>query len=457
MKRIAAFFNRLAWAAWLLMPLAAPAQPECADRLRKPLNEVLSEVEERFDVRIDCRKFAPDTLRLAHADSRIRPWSVERTLDNVTRPLDLKWSHRGGNRYRIEPYEPYRRTPEEGRRMLAWLSERYDDRGSWERRRGQVLREARERLDMQSLYDSLAADPQVYLGEVQRFDGYTTQGYALETLPGVFVCGTVYAPAHGRTRRPLILSPSGHWEGGRLRSDQQYRMATFARMGAVAVDLDIVGWGDGARTVPFPHEDPRSMRLQALWSKAVADWLVASRNDVDTTRMAATGGSGGATHVLLLALQDDRFRVLAPVVHLVAHFDGGCPCESAVPLSTVAGGSCIPELLAAVAAPNPLLAVSDGGDWTASWPDSEYPYLQRIWGFYGAAERVRNVHLPDERHDYGPNKRRAVYEFFARELGLALDRADESRVTIREADALRSFPDGTAVPAGRRVKYGAWR
>lgn len=446
----------LACVAWP-MSQKASGQPGCADRFRKPLDEVLADIEVRFGIRIDCRKFSPDTLRLDWADFRIRPYSPEKTLDNVTRPLDLKWSHRGGNRYRIEPYEYYRRTPEEGRELLAWLSSLYDDRAEWERRRETLLREARGRLDMQPLYDSLAADPQVRLGEVRRFDGYTTQGYALETLPGVFVCGTVYAPTQGRGRRPLILSPAGHWPGGRLRPDQQYRMATFARMGAVAVDLDIVGWGDGAQTVSFPHEDPRSMRLQALWSKAVADWVVASRQDIDTTRMAATGGSGGATHVLLLALQDARFRVLAPVVHLVAHFDGGCPCESSVPLSTVAGGSCITELLAAVAALNPLLTVSDGGDWTASYPDSEYPYLQRIWGFYGAAERVRNVHLPDERHDYGANKRRAVYEFFARELGLDLGRADETRVTLQEPEVLRSFPDGASEPAGCRVKYGTWR
>lgn len=456
MKRIAlpAFLLSL---VVCLAPPCVSGQPGPANRFRRSLAGVLSGIEERFDVRIDCRKFSPDTLALDFAEMRIRPWSVSETLDEVTRPLDLKWSHRGGNRYRIEPYEYYRRTPEQGRRILEWLSAEYDDRESWERRRAAVLREARERLDMQPLYDSLAADPQVFLGEVRRFDGYTTQGYALETLPGVFVCGTVYAPIRPGGRRPLIVSPAGHWPGGRLRPDQQYRMATFARMGAVAVDLDIVGWGDGARTVPFPHEDPRSMRLQALWSKAVTDWAVASRPEIDTTRMAATGGSGGATHVLLLALQDDRFRVLAPVVHLVAHFDGGCPCESAVPLSTVAGGSCIPELLAAVAAPNPLLAVSDSGDWTASWPESEYPYLQRIWGFYGTAERVRNVHLPDERHDYGANKRRAVYEFFARELELDLDRADESRVTVQEEGALRSFPEGAPVPAGRRVKYGKRR
>ena len=302
MKRISLPFCLLSLAS-CLFTLRVSGQSDDAGRFRRPLAEVLAGVEERFGVRIDCRKFSPDTLRLDFAEMRLRPWSVTETLDNVTRPFDLKWSHRGGNRYRIEPYEYYRRTPEEGRRMLEWLSAKYADRESWERRRGAVLREARERLDMQPLYDSLAADPRVYLGELRRFDGYTTQGYALETLPGVFVCGTVYAPAGGRGRRPLIVSPAGHWSGGRLRPDQQYRMATFARMGAVAVDLDIVGWGDGARTVPFPHEDPRSMRLQALWSKAVTDWMVASRPEIDTTRMAATGGSGGATHVLLLALQ----------------------------------------------------------------------------------------------------------------------------------------------------------
>ena len=29
----------------------------------------------------------------------------------------------------------------------------------------------------------------------------------------------------------------------------------------------------------------------------------------------------------------------------------------------------------------------------------EFPYLQRIYGFYGAQDNVRNVHLPNERHD----------------------------------------------------------
>jgi len=432
------------------------SRPDYENRFTERLDKVLDKLEQRFDVEISCRKFGADTLWLAYADFRVRPYSLGETLDNVTRPLDLKWSHRGGNRYRIEPYEYYRRTPEEGRRLLAWLSAKYDDRAGWERRRETLRREALELLALEPLRCSLVREPRVFLGERRRFDGYTTQNYALETLPGVFVCGTLYAPAKGRGRglRPLIVSLAGHWPDGRLRPDQQYRMATFARMGAVAVDLDIVGWGDGARTVPFPHEDGRSMRLQTLWAEAVTDWVVASRRDVDTLRMAATGGSGGATHTLLLALQDERFRVLAPVVHLVSHFDGGCPCESAVPVTLAGGGSCTTELLAAAMAPNPVLTVSDGGDWTATYPELEYPFLRRIWTFYGAGERVRNVHFPDERHDYGPNKRRAVYEFFARELGLDLGQADEERVTVQPAEALRSFSG--AEPEGRPVEYGTW-
>ena len=98
---------------------------------------------------------------------------------------------------------------------------------------------------------------------------------------------------------------------------------------------------------------------------------------------------------------------------LASHFDGGCPCESGMPIQLSAGGTCNAEL-AATFAPRPQLVVSDGGDWTASVPTLEFPYLQRIYGFYNAKDKVTNVHLPKEKHDFGPNKRNAVYDFFAR-------------------------------------------
>lgn len=446
-----------------LPPLSVPEGPvECPDTMvippkppveivpvrasleQKPLPELLRRAETQFGVRIRCKKFSPDTMRVTFADWRWRPYSLGETLDNLLRPLDLVWS--GGRTITIQPYEHYRRTPADGEKLLAWLSAQYAGREQWERRRDVLLADVKKALALEPFVRGLVAEPDVRLGRKVRHDGYTTQNYALETLPGLYVCGTVYAPTGGR-KHPLIVSPSGHWEGGRYRPDQQLRMATFARMGAVAVDMDIVGWGDSERQIGLEaHAAPYSMQLQVLWSKAVTDWIVASRRDIDPARMAATGGSGGATHALLLALTDGRFAALAPVVHLVSHFDGGCPCESGRPVALAGGGSCMPELLAAAMAPRPVLVVSDGDDWTASYPGLEYPFLRRIWNIYGAEECVRNVHLPDERHDYGSGKRRAVYEFFAETLGLDLSQADESRAEVLPEEALQSWADG--LPAG---------
>ena len=430
------------------------AQPAPGNRFVRPLGEVLREVGERFGVRVVCKRFDPDTVRVAYAGFRVRPYSLPQTLDGLLHPLDLVWS--GAGKITVQPYEYYRRTPADGEKLLAWLSGQYADRAAWERRRETLLEGVREALDLGPFLRGLVAEPDVVLGPEVRHDGYTTQNYALETHPGLYVCGTVYAPAglplpgermiargrrsHGPIRRALIVSPSGHWEGGRYRADQQMRMAAFARMGAVAVDMAIFGWGESERQVGREaHMAPYSMQVQVLWSKAVTDWIVASRHDIDTTRMAATGGSGGATHALLLAVTDGRFAALAPVVHLVSYFDGGCPCESGRPVTLAAGGSCTPEILAAAMAPRPVLVVSDGGDWTATYPALEYPFLRRIWDFYDAGTQVRNVHFPDERHDYGPNNRRAVYAFFAETLGLDLSQADESRVELLPETALRAF------------------
>ncbi|MDE6778974.1 MAG: hypothetical protein K2J51_05865 [Alistipes sp.] len=424
----------------LVAPVTGAAQNDFAGGYVRPLSDVAADVEQRFDVRISFRNIAPDTVGLSYADFRIRPYSVERTLTNICAPLDLKWSRRPNGSFRIEPYEYHRRTVEEGREMLAWPSSQYGSREEWERRREVLIGDVRRMMNPEPWFP-MAEAPNVVRGRELRKEGYTVRNFALETLPGLYVCGSVYAPARGGSH-PLVVVPSGHWPGGRLREEHQLLMASLARMGAVAVDMDIFGWGDSELQVGADaHRAGYSMRIQALWSKAVTDWVLRDRRDIDLSRIGVTGGSGGATHALLLALLDERVSAAAPMVHLVSHFDGGCPCESGIAVSLAGRGSCMPELLATLA-PRPVLVVSDGGDWTASWPELEYPFVRRIWEFYDAADRVRNVHLPDERHDVGPSKRRAVYEFFAEVFGLDPSRADERRVEVLPEPELRMFADG---------------
>lgn len=101
-----------------------------------------------------------------------------------------------------------------------------------------------------------------------------------------------------------------------------------------------------------------------------------------------------------------------------------------------------------MAAPHPQLLVSDGQDWTDKTPEHDFPYLQKIYSYYGKATNVENVHLPSEGHDFGVNKRKAVYAFMAKYLGLDLHAADESKITIEQEQALYVFGDkGAQLPA----------
>lgn len=395
----------------------------------------MEDVSRQFGVRF---KYNVDTvgLRLPYADFRIRPYAIDETLDNICRYFDFNWWDQGKGVYKIKPYEYPRRHTDEGARMLDYLSGHYANRQAFEARRDSVRREVRRLLQIDEYRDSLVHGRPI-LGKVRHYDGYTVQNICIETLPGEHVFGSIYTPAT-KGRHPLIICPDGHFGGGRYRADEQLRLGTLARMGAICVDFDLYGWGQSEGEYgKDSHQTDRAHVIQALNAEVLLDYMWLHRTDVDKTRVGVNGGSGGGTHTVLLTVLDNRFTAAAPTVNLASHFDGGCPCESGKPVQRAGGGTCNPELLAFFA-PHPVQVVSDDGDWTASVPKIEYPYLQRIWDFYGARDKVENVHLAGERHDYGPNKRKANYDFFARVFALDRTKCDESKVTVVAPEVLQS-------------------
>ena len=419
----------------MLAHTAGWAQNDYAGAYTRPLHDVMRDVEQRFGVKI---KYNVDTVgkRLPYADFRIRPYSVEETLDNICKYFDFNWWDQGRGVYKIKPYEYPRRHTADGEKMLAWLTSLYADRTQWEARRDTLRREVRQRLGIDDFLKQCVEKPRTVLSKQRRYDGYSVQNICIETLPGEFAYGSIYAPLT-KGRHPLIICPNGHFGDGRYRKDQQQRLATLARMGAICVDYDIYAWGQSADEHP-DHRTERAHIVQALDGLVMLDWMLDNRaKQIDTTRIAANGGSGGGSLTVLLTALDRRFTAAAPVVSLASHFDGGCPCESGRPIHLAAGGTCNPELLAMMA-PKPVLVVSDGGDWTASVPELELPFLKRIYDFYGAEENVQNVHLPTERHDFGPNKRAAVYDFFINVFKLDATKRDETKVTIEPYDNLKT-------------------
>lgn len=427
--------KRLILPALLFFGMTAGAQTY-ETKFTRPLSDVLGDVSKRFGVKL---KYNVDTtgLKLAYADFRVRPYSLEETLNNILAPFDFKAVKQNDKLYKIKPYEYPRRQAEDGMKLVPYLSSLYADKAAWEARKDTLRKEVRARLGIDKLLAVCTKDAPEY-GKIRKFDGYTVQNFRLKTANGHTVCGSIYAPK-GKGKHPLIICPNGHFSNGRYGTVQQQRLATLARMGAICVDYDLWGWGESADEVGSKaHQTPEAHVMQALNGIRILDWMI-QRKDVDKTRVGVNGGSGGGTQSVLLSVLDDRYTACCPVVSVSSWFDGGCPCESGMPIQLAGGGTCNAEL-AAMFAPKPMMLVSDGGDWTSTTPELEYPYIKRIYGFYGAADKVMNVHLPKERHDFGPNKRNAVYKFFIETFKLDASKLDEDKVVIEEENALRFTP-----------------
>jgi len=263
-------------------------------------------------------------------------------------------------------------------------------------------------------------------GKLDR-EGYSVEKVLLETLPGFYLGGNLYRPRDRRGPFPGVVSPHGHWRYGRLENSEQAsvpgRCINLARQGFVVFSYDMIGYND-TNQVPHHWGGPREalwnigpMGIQ-LWNSMRAVDFVTSLADVDPSRMACTGASGGGTQTFLLMAVDERIKAAAPVNMISASMQGGV-CENAPNLR--AGHRDFSNMvIGAMMAPRPLLLVSASGDWTKNTPAEEFPAIQSIYKLLGVEQNVESVHV-DAPHNYNRLSREAVYKFFNARL---LDRTD---------------------------------
>ncbi len=331
----------------------------------------------------------------------------------------------------------------------------YDDLAAWEERRAWLRGQVRLAAGLTPELPRTELNARVF-GRLER-DGYTVEKVVFESWPGLFVTGNLYRPTGVTGRVPAIACPHGHWSNGRLHHDERgsipARCITLARMGAVAFAYDMVGYNDSGRQFPHKVELLESPEC-ALWGIGHLAWqtwnsvrvldFLQSLPDVDPLRLGVTGASGGGTQTFILAAVDDRVQASCPVNMISSTMQGGCHCENA-PLLRIDTNN---MEIGALFAPRPMLMVSATGDWTTLTPQVEYPFIRGIYGLYGQADRVSNVHV-DAEHNYNLASREAMYPFMARHLlgRRDADRVAEGTILQEKPEDLRVFAEGER-PAG---------
>ncbi|RRB07211.1 alpha/beta hydrolase family protein [Larkinella rosea] len=337
----------------------------------------------------------------------------------------------------------------DGAKALQNCALAYNDKASWEKRAAMIRQGIREGLKLPDKPNFAPLKPISH--SLRQMDGYTVENVAFESLPGFYITGNLYKPTGVSGKTAAVLCPHGHVANSDARfvEQTQQRCITMAKMGAVVFVYDMLGYGDSKQC---NHKLPEAAKLQTLNSIRALDYLTALP-EVDTNRVAVSGESGGGTQTFLLTALDSRVKVSVPVVMVSAHFFGGCVCESGMPIHKRPTFETNNVEIAALAAPRPMIMISDGGDWTKNTPTVEFPHVQRIYSFYGAKNKVENVHLPNEKHDFGPSKRVAAYRFLALHLKLDLNKVtknghiDESTNVLLKPTDLQVFTETHPRPA----------
>ncbi|MBS1790289.1 MAG: acetylxylan esterase [Acidobacteria bacterium] len=250
---------------------------------------------------------------------------------------------------------------------------------------------------------------------------FTVEKVYFESYPGFYVTGNLYRPKNATGKLPAVLCPHGHWAYGRLENQPlnsgPARAISFARQGYVAFSYDMVGYNDSS-TITHKFADHNTTGVEALWgvnllglqlwnSIRSVDFLL-SLPEVDASRIACTGESGGGTQTFLLMAVDDRIKLASPVNMVSFLMQGGSLCENAPNLRIDTNN----VELASLMAPRPMLMVSATGDWTKNTMTSEYPAVRSIYRLFGAEDKLTAVQM-DAPHNYNQQSREAVYGWFA--------------------------------------------
>ena len=280
--------------------------------------------------------------------------------------------------------------------------------------------------------------------------GYRVEKVIFESRPSHHVTANLYVP-EGTPPFPGVLLPCGHSDNGKAYEDYQRASILLAKSGMAVFCFDPIGQGEryqmlDAQGKPIVRNTTehtmagigailvgRQLASYRIWDGMRALDYLASRPEIDPSRLACTGNSGGGTMTSYLMALDDRIAVAAPscfITSLERLFATIGPQDAEQNITgQVAAGLDHADFIT-MRAPKPTLltvGTRDFFDIQGSW--NSFREVKLIYGRFGFGERV-DLFESDEPHGFTRPRRVATARWMRRWLLNKDDAIDEPEFPI---------------------------
>ena len=302
-------------------------------------------------------------------------------------------------------------------------------------------------------------------------DGYRVQKVIYETWPDHPVTAAFYLPDERADRPgpfPGVLLPCGHSDAAKAAEPYQAASILLARHGFAVLCFDPIGQGERRQ---FPDRDwggyPSLEEHMEVTGAALAigrqaasyfvgdlvrslDYL-ASRPEVDATRLGCTGISGGGMQTAYLMALDDRLKAAAPGCFITG-FRRQLATRGVEEAEQNIGGQLTIGLdhgdYLLMAAPTPSLVLAATRDFfDITGTRATAAEAKRLFGLLGHAERME-IAERDVEHGFGQPLREAALAWMNRWLKEIPSAPAETPPQLLSREQLQCTPEGNVYRAG---------